>query len=69
MQQNNYQHGGIGLGGLLLCVFITLKLCKIITWTWVWVLAPLWIPAGLFLALLLVVLLIMGIGYLWCAKR
>ena len=27
---------------VLLVVFIVLKLCKIITWAWVWVLSPLW---------------------------
>ena len=29
---------------LLTIVFVTLKLCKVITWSWIWVLAPLWIP-------------------------
>lgn len=38
---------GVGFGGLLTIVFIILKLCKVITWSWVWVLAPLWIPLGL----------------------
>lgn len=28
---------------LLAIVFIVLKLCKVITWSWVWVLAPIWI--------------------------
>lgn len=31
------------LGGVLTAVFITLKLCKVIAWSWVWVLAPAWI--------------------------
>ena len=35
--------GGLGLSGVLLVVFIVLKLCKVITWSWVWVLSPLWI--------------------------
>ncbi len=34
---------GIGFVGLLQIVFIVLKLCKIITWSWFWVLSPLWI--------------------------
>lgn len=39
---------GIGLSTLLLVVFITLKLCKVIDWSWWWVIAPFWIPlAGL----------------------
>lgn len=45
-----YSGGGIGFGGLLAIVFITLKLCGIISWPWVWVLAPLWIPLALVLA-------------------
>jgi len=30
---------------VLLVVFVTLKLCGIINWSWWWVLAPFWIPA------------------------
>ena len=39
--------GGIGFGGLLTVVFITLKLTGYIDWGWQWVLAPLWIPLAL----------------------
>lgn len=35
--------GGIGFTGLLQIVFIILKLCHIIDWSWWWVLAPTWI--------------------------
>lgn len=31
-------------GGLLTIAFIVLKLCHVINWSWVWVLAPTWIP-------------------------
>lgn len=41
--ENNYKSGGIGFIGLLTIVFITLKLCGVISWSWVWVLAPIWI--------------------------
>lgn len=34
---------GIGFLGLLSIVFITLRLCNVITWSWVWVLSPIWI--------------------------
>ncbi len=34
--------GGVGFCGLLTIVFITLRLLKVIDWSWVWVLAPLW---------------------------
>lgn len=30
---------------LLTIVFIVLKLCKIIKWSWIWVLSPLWFYA------------------------
>jgi uncharacterized membrane protein len=37
----------IGFFGLLTIVFITLKLMHYIAWSWLWVFAPLWIPAAL----------------------
>jgi len=39
--------GGMGLGGVLLIVFIVLKLCDVIGWSWWWVLSPLWIGFAL----------------------
>ncbi len=39
--------GGIGFGGLLTLVFIVLKLTRVISWSWWWVLAPAWIPIAL----------------------
>ena len=46
--------GGTGLLGLLTVLFVGLKLGGIISWSWWWVLAPLWGP----LAILFVVALI-----------
>lgn len=37
--------GGIGFFGILTIVFIVLKLMNVITWSWVWVLSPIWLPA------------------------
>jgi hypothetical protein len=54
--------GGIGFAGLLTIVFIVLKLCNIITWSWLWVLSPLWISLGL-------VLVILGIVFLVCVLK
>lgn len=34
---------------LLTITFIVLKLCNVITWSWLWVLAPLWIPTVIIL--------------------
>jgi hypothetical protein len=33
---------GNGIGGVLFVVFLVLKLCHVINWSWWWVTAPLW---------------------------
>lgn len=48
--------GGIGFVGLLTIVFITLKLTGYITWSWVWVLSPIWIMT-------IVLFLILGLAF------
>lgn len=40
---------------LLLLVFIVLKLCKVITWSWWWVLSPLWISIVLVILIVIIV--------------
>ena len=50
--------GGIGFCGLLTIVFIVLKLLGKITWSWLWVLSPLWIGWGVCLVILLIVVII-----------
>ena len=47
-----------GFLGFLTLIFITLKLCHIIDWSWVWVLAPLWIPLSVVLAIAIVVFVV-----------
>ncbi len=54
---NKETSGGIGFCGLLAIVFITLKLIGVISWSWLWVLAPIWIP----MAIAGVLLLLLGI--------
>ncbi len=53
--------GGIGFCGMLALVFITLKLCNVIAWSWWWVLAPLWIPFAIFMGIAVIALIIAGI--------
>lgn len=48
--------GGIGFAGLLTIVFITLKLCGVISWSWWWVLSPVLISIGLVLVILALML-------------
>lgn len=52
--------GGIGFTGALTILFIGLKLCNVIQWSWWWVLSPIWIS----LSLLLFVFLILGMIFL-----
>ena len=50
--------GGIGFCGLLTIVFIILKLIKVICWSWLWVLSPLWICALLNLIITVIAVII-----------
>ena len=49
---------GIGLSGCTFIVFLVLKLCNVIDWSWWWVTAPLWIPVALFVAVCAVVFVV-----------
>ena len=55
---------GISFLGLLAIIFIVLKLTGQITWSWWWVLAPLWMPWAISGGILAVVVTISGILYL-----
>lgn len=50
----------ISFSGLLTIAFIVLKLCHVIDWSWIWVLSPLWISAGLAIILIVVILIVVG---------
>ena len=50
--------GGVGVCGVLAIVFIVLKLTKLINWSWVWVLSPIWITLGLALIAFIVVFIV-----------
>lgn len=49
--------GTSGFWGLLTILLIALKLLHKIAWSWVWVLAPLWIGTAVSVVILLIVLL------------
>ena len=55
---NSVSSGGIGFAGLLTIVFIVLKLVGVISWSWLWVLSPLWISTILVLLILIPVIII-----------
>ena len=57
MENNNTARtsSGIGLGTLLTIIFVVLKLVGVISWSWIWVLAPLWISFALGIIIFLIV--------------
>jgi hypothetical protein len=55
--KNSSGAGDVGIGGVVQVVFIVLKLCKLINWSWWWVLSPTWIG-------LIVVAIVFGILFL-----
>ena len=55
MSDNNNSKGGISFVGALTLIFIVLKLCKVIDWSWIWVLSPIWIS---FLLIIIIIILL-----------
>lgn len=54
MSKKSNTSSGIGFVGLLTIAFIVLKLCKVISWSWWWVLSPLWIVAILIVVAIII---------------
>ncbi len=54
--------GGVSFLEALGIAFIVLKLTGVIAWPWIWVLAPIWIPAAVVFCLLFVFLLVFVIA-------
>lgn len=59
--KSNNSSGGMTFLGVLQIVFIVLKLCKVINWSWWLVLIPLWIE-------LIISVILIGI-MIWINKR
>jgi len=58
MASNSNSSGGVSGTTLLQLLFITLKLTRVIDWSWWWVMSPTWIIAIIVLVALAVGLLI-----------
>jgi len=50
--------GGTGFIGLLTILFITLKLIGEVSWSWWWVLSPIWISIGVVVLIILIVIIL-----------
>ena len=57
---------GIGLPMILFIVFLILKLCKVIGWSWWWVTSPLWIMLILIIA---VTILYTAVGFIMTLRK
>ena len=59
-KSENVSTGGIGFSGLLTIVFIVLKLCHVIDWSWGWVLSPLWICFAISFIIVIILIILYG---------
>ncbi len=66
---NQKATGGIGVMGAITILFVALKLCRVLNWSWVWVLGPIWIPFAAGAAAFIFFCLWVGIQYLWDSRR
>lgn len=60
---HHHRSGGVGIAGLLLVLFVALKLTGNIAWHWAWVVSPAWLP----LAVVVGVGLVFAVGALLIA--
>lgn len=55
---NNNSNSSMSLGTILGIIFIVLKLCGVIHWSWIWVLSPFWIGFAITLVTLIIIAII-----------
>jgi hypothetical protein len=58
MSDNAGRSGGVGFTGLLTLAFIVLKLTKVIDWSWLWVLSPIWISIVIVLICVIIAIIV-----------
>ena len=68
MSNSTASSSGIGFTGLLTVLFIGLKLTNYITWSWWWVLSPLWIGLAIGLIFMVIGLLIVAMASIIVSK-
>lgn len=44
------KESSLGIGTILFLIFMILKLCGVISWSWWWITAPIWIPVAIIFA-------------------
>jgi len=69
MSNNGNSSSGLGVLGLLGCIFVTLKLTGYITWSWWWVTVPFWGGFALLVGGGLITLLVVGVCALFSGSK
>ena len=59
MKDKNVRNSGMGFISVLTLMFVVLKLTNNISWSWIWVLSPIWISLIL-IALVFGIILVIG---------
>lgn len=61
LENNNMINVSSQFPGLLTIAFVVLKLYKVITWSWWWVLCPMWIPIAIFIIIAIIYIILLAI--------
>lgn len=61
MEKEKHSLIGLSFTQILILIFIVLKLTNCITWGWLWVLSPLWIPVAFILGLFVVAFVVVSV--------
>ena len=57
MKNKTVRNSGMGFISVLTLIFIVLKLTNNISWSWIWVLSPIWITAVLLIIIFAVIMI------------
>ena len=60
MTKESSDNKGLGICTVLGLIFITLKLTGLISWSWIWVLSPIWIGICFMIIIYFILYLILG---------
>ena len=61
LENNNMMNVSFQFPWLLTRAFVVLKLCKVITWSWWWVLCPMWIPIVILIIIAIIYIILLAI--------
>ena len=61
MEKKEVKYTGLGFADALTLLFIALKLCGVVSWSWLWVLSPIWITFALLVVIGLVIVILTAI--------